>query len=162
MIGEFLRLHQASLWLVGAVSFIVFIGTLVAIPILIIHIPADYFTRRKKSLRSLPQGHLAVRLIVLVLKNLAGIIFILAGIMMLALPGQGVITFLIGLMLMNFPGKRDLELRIIEQQSVLHAINWMRLRARKPALKLPSQHHYIGRDTSYRVPKDIDGKHRNS
>jgi len=134
---DFLRVHQASLWLIGVLSVIVFIGTLVAIPILVIHIPADYFTRRKKPLKSLPQGHAAVRLLVLVLKNLAGIIFILSGIVMLVLPGQGVITLLIGLMLVNFPGK--LELR---------AINWIRLRARKSALKLPRKRPHIVKDNA--------------
>jgi len=145
---DFLRVHQASLWLIGVLSVIVFIGTLVAIPILVIHIPADYFTRRKKPLKSLPQGHAAVRLLVLVLKNLAGIIFILSGIVMLVLPGQGVITLLIGLMLVNFPGKLKLERRIIEQQSVLRAINWIRLRARKSALKLPRKRPHIVKDNA--------------
>jgi len=113
---------------------------------LVIHIPADYFTRRRKPLKSLSQGHAAVRLLVLVLKNLAGIIFILSGIVMLVLPGQGVMTLLIGLMLVNFPGKLDLERRIIEQQSVLRSINWIRLRARKPALNLPRKRPHIGKD----------------
>jgi hypothetical protein len=146
MIGEFLRVHQASLWLIGVLSVIVFIGTLVAIPLLAIHIPADYFTRRRRPLKSLPQGHAAVRLLGLVLKNLAGSIFILSGIVMLVLPGQGIITLLIGLMLVNFPGKRDLELRIIEQQSVLRSINWIRLRARRPALKLPRKRPHSVKD----------------
>jgi hypothetical protein len=149
MIGEFIRVNQATLWLIGVLSFIVFLGTLVVIPLLIIHIPADYFTRRKKPLKKLPQRHLAVRLLVLVFKNLAGVIFILSGIMMLALPGQGIITILIGLMLVNFPGKRDLELRIIEQKTTFRAINWIRMRARKPALKLPGKYPFNERiDTS--------------
>ncbi|OPL11437.1 MAG: hypothetical protein AVO38_04585 [delta proteobacterium ML8_D] len=137
IIVDFLRVHQASLWLIGVLSVIVFLGTIVVIPILIIHIPTDYFTRRRKPLKSLPQGHAAIRLLGLALKNLIGIIFILSGIVMLVLPGQGVITLLIGLMLVNFPGKIELERRIIEQQSVLRVLNWIRLRARKPALKLP-------------------------
>jgi len=149
MIGEFLRVHQASLWLIGVLSVTVFMGTLVVLPILIIHIPADYFTRRKKPLKSLPQGHLAVRLLILVFKNLAGIIFILSGIAMLVLPGQGVITLLIGLMLVNFPGKRDLELRIIDQQSVLRVLNWIRLKAGKQALKRPHMVKHNARADSY-------------
>jgi hypothetical protein len=148
MIGEFLRVHQASLWLIGVLSVIVLIGTLVALPILIIHIPADYFTRRKKPLKGLPQGHLVVRLLILVFKNLAGIIFFLSGIAMLVLPGQGVITLLIGLMLVNFPGKRDLELRIIEQRSVLRVLNWIRLKAGKQALKLPRKRPHAVKDNA--------------
>jgi uncharacterized membrane protein SpoIIM required for sporulation len=141
---DFIRVHQAFLWVIGALSLIVFVGTLVAIPMLVIRIPADYFTRRKKLLRGSPQGHAWVRVLGLVLKNLAGIIFILSGIVMLALPGQGVISLLIGLMLVNFPGKLALERRVIEHQWVLRTINWMRLRARKPALKLPRKDFRMG------------------
>ena len=123
--------------MIGMISVIVFVGTLVAIPMLVIHIPTDYFTRRRKSSDGSPKGYSAVRLGTLVVKNIVGAIFLLAGIALLVLPGQGIITILIGIMLLNFPGKFTLERRIIEQQSVLRAINWMRLKARKPALKLP-------------------------
>ncbi len=137
MILEFFRVHQASLWLIGTISVIVFAGTLVAIPILVIHIPADYFTRRRRTTDGSPKGYSAVRLVGLMLKNLTGIIFVLSGIALLVLPGQGILTILIGIMLLNFPGKLALERRIIEQESVLRAINWMRLKAQKPALKPP-------------------------
>jgi hypothetical protein len=142
---EFLRLHQASLWVMGALSVMVFAGTLIAIPILVIHIPADYFTRRRKTGDGSPKGHPAARILGLTFKNLAGIIFILSGIAMLVLPGQGILTLLIGIMLLNFPGKRALEQRIIEQKSVLRTINWIRLKARKPALKLPRKALQRGR-----------------
>jgi drug/metabolite transporter (DMT)-like permease len=73
------------------------------------------------------------------LKNLLGIIFILAGVAMLILPGQGILTILLGIMLMNFPGKHTLERRIVQQPAVLRAINWMRTKANHPELKLPNQ-----------------------
>lgn len=148
MIGELLRIHQAYLWVIGALSVIVFAGTLVAIPILVIHIPADYFTPRRKRADGLSERHSAVRLLGLMLKNIAGIIFALSGIAMLVLPGQGIITLLIGIMLLDFPGKRALEQRIIEQKSVLGTINWIRLKARKPALKLPEKQAGTGRPRS--------------
>lgn len=137
MVVEFLHVHQASLWLIGMISVIVFVGTLVAIPMLVIHIPTDYFTRRGRSSDASSKGYSAVRLGTLVVKNIVGAIFLLVGTALLILPGQGVITLLIGIMLLNFPGKFALQRRIIEQQSVLRAINWMRLKARKPALRLP-------------------------
>ena len=61
----------------------------------------------------------------------------LAGIAMLALPGQGILTILVGITLLNFPGKRRLELRIVRQRRVLRAINWMRAKAKRPPLVLP-------------------------
>ncbi|MDO9516370.1 MAG: PGPGW domain-containing protein, partial [Syntrophales bacterium] len=73
----------------------------------------------------------------LIVKNLAGVVFVVAGIVMLFMPGQGILTILIGVMLMNFPGKRLLELRTISQPSVLGAINWVRARSQRPPLALP-------------------------
>ena len=56
---------------------------------------------------------------------------------MLLLPGQGFITILIGIMMLNFPGKFALQIRIVQQPTVLRAINWMRMKADRPALKVP-------------------------
>jgi hypothetical protein len=62
-------------------------------------------------------------------KNVLGVVFVLAGIAMLILPGQGVLTILAGIMLLDFPGKRTLECRVVSQPAVLKSINWMRQRA---------------------------------
>jgi putative transmembrane protein PGPGW len=72
-----------------------------------------------------------------VCKNLVGLAFVLAGVAMLVLPGQGILTIVIGLSLMNFPGKHVLERYIVQQPSILRAINWMRHRAGQPPLKVP-------------------------
>jgi hypothetical protein len=80
---------------------------------------------------------MALRLIVLVVKNVLGLVFVLAGVAMLVLPGQGILTILIGLSLMNFPGKRTLERRFVQQPMVLQAINWMRRKAGQPPLTVP-------------------------
>jgi hypothetical protein len=66
-----------------------------------------------------------------------GIIFILAGLAMLVLPGQGIITVLIGIMMVDFPGKFALERRIVQHPRVLRAINWMRTTARRRPLQVP-------------------------
>lgn len=144
MIPEFFRLNEAAFWLIGTLSIITFVGTLVVIPILVIHIPADYFKPGRQNPSDSPRKYSIIRLIFLILKNLVGIIFVLAGIAMLLLPGQGIITLLIGIMLLNFPGKLALEQRIVQQPSVLRAINWMRLKAQKPALELPKPSLTIG------------------
>ena len=94
------------------------------------------------------RGRLSIpRLLGLVLKNIIGVIFILAGLAMLVLPGQGVLTILLGIMLMNFPGKSALELHIVQQPTVLRAINWMRQRAHRPAL-LVTPHAACGPSSS--------------
>lgn len=127
--------HQTLLWWLGGLSVVLFVGTLAALPIIVIRIPADYFMRdqRHTSHRHLPASLLLRR----VVKNLFGLVCILAGVAMLVLPGQGILTIMIGLMLMDFPGKRALELRLVQQPAVLRAINTIRAKAHKPALEVP-------------------------
>jgi len=55
---------------------------------------------------------------------------------MLLLPGQGLITILIGIMMLNFPGKLAMERRIVQQPTVLRAINWIRAKAARPVLQI--------------------------
>ena len=38
-------------------------------------------------------------------KNLLGVFFVLIGIAMLVLPGQGILTIIAGMMLLDFPGR---------------------------------------------------------
>jgi len=69
-------------------------------------------------------------------KNALGYILIVAGIVMLALPGQGILAILIGIMLLNFPGKFRLERWIITRRPVIRSINWLRQRAKRAPLVL--------------------------
>lgn len=137
MILEWLRAHESALWGIGTLSIVALVTTLTVIPILAIHIPADYFMRRKRKRARSPGQYSVIHLLGLALKNLLGIIFVLAGFAMLLLPGQGFITILIGIMLLNFPGKFALERRIVQQPTVLRAINWIRAKANKSALQIP-------------------------
>jgi hypothetical protein len=75
-------------------------------------------------------------LALLVAKNVCGLILILAGVVMLVLPGQGMLTIVLGIMLLNFPGKYRLERRVARMRPVARSINWMRARAGHPPLKV--------------------------
>lgn len=120
---------------IGVISGVFFVGTLLAIPIILVRLPANYFDERYP--RSWMRDHHPVlRLIAHVLKNVVGAVFLLAGIVMLVLPGQGLLTILIGVSLLDFPGKRRLEARLIGQRSVLKAINSMRERFGRPPLTI--------------------------
>src|SRR5439155_1676482 len=70
--------------------------------------------------------HPVLRGLGLSVKNLLGVLFVLAGIAMLVLPGQGLLTMLIGLSFLDFPGKRDQERKIISVPMVLQTINRLR------------------------------------
>jgi hypothetical protein len=137
MMIEWLHVHEAALWLIGTLSIFTLVGTIIVTPILVIHIPANYFNRERQRPGRYHGQYSLIRLLALVLKNIVGIIFVLAGLAMLLLPGQGLITILIGIMLLNFPGKLALERRMVQQPTLLRGINWIRAKAKKPALQVP-------------------------
>lgn len=119
----------------GIASVVMFVGSLLAVPIVLARIPADYFVRERPRTKE-EGGHPVLRIAGRILKNLAGAVFLLAGIAMLALPGQGLLTIFIGLWLLDFPGKRKLELKLIRRPRVLRSINWLRRKAKQPPLRV--------------------------
>ena len=125
---------QLLLWLAVS-SLFMFVGTLIAIPIILVRLPADYFDIRKPR-PWMEEHHPILRVIGHLVKNLVGLVFVFAGLAMLLLPGQGILTILIGLSLLEFPGKRRLEARLVGQQTVLSTINKMRAKFGKPPLIL--------------------------
>jgi len=138
MILEWVYIHEIAFWWIGILSLAAFVGTLIIIPILIVRIPANYFRRERQKPNPCDKNqHAAICFIGLVCKNLFGAIFVLAGVALLFLPGQGFITMLIGIMMLNFPGKFRLEQRIVQKPTVLHSINWIRTKAGRPALEIP-------------------------
>jgi hypothetical protein len=136
IISEWVRHHQLFLWYMGVISLVTFIATPVILSFLIIRIPADYFLQKRGYAFTFERHHPLVRFLLLASKNLAGICFVLAGIAMLLLPGQGVIMILVGLTLVDFPGKRSLERRIVGREKVLATLNWMRAKAGIPPLQI--------------------------
>jgi hypothetical protein len=77
-----------------------------------------------------------VRWIIKLVKNLLGVVFILLGLAMLVLPGQGLLTLLIGVLLLNFPGKYRFERWLIQRPSIFRAVAWLRQRAGREQLEI--------------------------
>jgi Putative transmembrane protein (PGPGW) len=115
------------------VSLAFFVGTLIAIPFILVRLPADYFDTRVPR-PWMENHHPVLRVIGHVLKNLIGVVFLFAGFLMLFLPGQGILTMLIGISMLDFPGKRKVEAKMIGQPTILHVINNMREKLGKPPL----------------------------
>jgi hypothetical protein len=115
------------------VSIVFFVGSLIAIPFILVRLPADFFDVRVPR-PWMENHHPALRVLGHILKNLIGVVFVFVGFLMLFLPGQGVLTVLIGITLLEFPGKRTLEAKLIGQPTVLNAINSMRDKFGKPPL----------------------------
>ena len=126
-------LFSKDVWVVlGIVSGVFFIATLIAIPIFIVRLPNDYFKRNHRRIW-LQNRHPVLRVTAYVIKNLTGFVFLVAGIAMLVLPGQGILTMLIGVSLIDFRGKQKLQRKLIGQPAVLRTINRIRRKfGRKP------------------------------
>jgi hypothetical protein len=116
-------------------SVIGFIGSLIAIPLILVRLPADYFDTRTPR-HWMKDHHPLLRLLGLVVKNVVGVVFVVVGFAMVFLPGQGLLTMLIGVSLMDFPRKRELEAKMVGQPTLLGIINSMRHKFDKPPLIL--------------------------
>ena len=131
----FFEQNETLLWGLGIVSLITFFASLLVIPYLVVRIPVDYFAEEERRAVAWADRHPLIRWSLLAGKNLAGLVFILLGIAMLVLPGQGLLTILIGIILMNFPGKYRLERWLIRRRLVRRTVDWLRRRAgRKPLI----------------------------
>ena len=139
VVFEWVRDNTSILYGIGLFSAVAFIGTLIAIPFLIIRISPDYFMRGKRESSSWQRIPAGLRFLALGLKNLLGIIFILAGLAMLVLPGQGILTIFVGVSLLHFPGKARLALWILRRPPVLEVINRIRSKAGREPLQIPER-----------------------
>jgi ABC-type multidrug transport system fused ATPase/permease subunit len=125
---DFLNQYHEILIYISVVSFILLVVMILSTPWLVGKIPSDYFTNEiyDKNQDSF---------LVLLFKNILGVILLFLGFIMLFTPGQGIITVLIALMIMQFPGKRKLEKKIIANKNVLKILNWLRSKNNKEPLK---------------------------
>ena len=130
-------LTDHAVWLMTA-SVISLVAGLLLVPVFITRIPVDYFSHSHRHRLSASSRHPLIRLLIVSSKNLLGIVFIAAGLLMLFLPGQGLLMLLAGLIIMNYPGKYALERWIILRPRVLPAINWLRTKYNHPPLFAPT------------------------
>jgi hypothetical protein len=128
--------ESVLLWAFGT-GVVLFLGTLVAVPLIVIRIPADYFAGEHRPVSRLASMHPVLRIVLLLIKNVLGLGVFLMGIAMLVLPGQGLLTMLIGLMLLDYPGKFAIEKWLVSRRVVLKSINWLRTRYQRPLLSVP-------------------------
>jgi hypothetical protein len=134
---EWVAGHQPLLQQLGTISLIVLAITVVALPVVVIQLPENYFTAERRGRASRTRKHPFLWAALSLLKNLLGSVLILAGLVMLVLPGQGAVTILIGLALSNFPGKYAIERRIVSQPAVGKTLNRIRELGGAPSLSLP-------------------------
>lgn len=135
---EFLKEHQEFVWPVAATSLVIFLASVFIIPAIVVRIRPDYFAHHKRPPNRWAESSVAVRTMILIAKNLLGILLLIAGFIMLALPGQGLLTILVGLLLINFPHKYRFERWLVSRGPILRSVNWLRRRAKQPPLTVRS------------------------
>jgi archaellum biogenesis protein FlaJ (TadC family) len=134
---DFFSENQAVLLTIGGVSLVLFLGTLVAVPFMVLRIPPDYFAHQHRPASRFAKRGPAVRAAMLTVRTILGVVFVLAGLAMLMLPGQGLLTLLAGFLLLPLPGKYRVEQWIIARRWVIGPINALRRRRQRPALVRP-------------------------
>ncbi len=133
--------HQ---WVAGSLigfSVLALLATLVCVPWLIVRLPPDYFAHNRPPRLPWGKAHPALRLAIVIGKNLLGVFLILLGILLSLplVPGPGIVTILIGLALVDIPGRKALQRRIATQPKVFNALNNLRAKYGKPPLEKPEQ-----------------------
>lgn len=131
--------NEGLLQQIAVASVVMLVLTLVALPVVVAKLPEDYFTRRRRESAGRSRKHPLFWGFVAVVKNLFGVVLILAGLAMLVLPGQGAITILIGIALTNFPGKYAIERRIAREPAVGKTLNRIREWAGQPPFRMPAE-----------------------
>jgi hypothetical protein len=116
-------------------SVAVFVGAIAIVPLVVVRIPADYFSHERRGRREYRSLHPVLWWTWSIVRTVSGAALVLAGIAMLVLPGQGILTILAGLSLLEFPGKYRLERWIARRRPVLAAINGLRRRFGRDPLR---------------------------
>jgi hypothetical protein len=130
--------NQALLGSLFAASLALVLLTPVGVAWAVIRLPPDYFTEHRRRPLGSWERHRVLRPVLLVVKNLLGIVLLIAGLLMLLVPGQGLLTIAVGLILVDFPGKFRLERWLATRPPVWRSLNWLRKRAGRKPLQKPT------------------------
>lgn len=131
---EWIQANEAMLTTLGVLSVVTFVVSLLVLPIIIIIIPADFFSRPSGQL---PSDAGPLRLLLHLIKNCFGVLIFVLGLLMLFLPGQGILAMLLGCSLVDFPGKRRLQLKLLRGRRVRRSVNWIRQKGGRAPLIIP-------------------------
>lgn len=115
----------------GLISTLTFFLSLLIIPWIICRLPSDFF-RHLRDHKKKEEQHPLMFLLLRFLRNFFGTTLLLAGILMLFLPGQGILTIIVGIGLLDFPGKRRAKEAFVRRHSVHTGLNWIREKGGKP------------------------------
>jgi hypothetical protein len=130
---DFAWLSWGDILLGAVITVATFVISIAAVAVVLVQLPATYFLKNRPE-ATWGERHPVLRWVLLIFKNLLGVVLVAVGVVFLFTPGQGVLTILIGVMLLDFPGKRTLERKLIARPGVLKSINRLRARFGKAPL----------------------------
>lgn len=131
-----LPLVTSAITLLAGVSLAMFVISLLLLPLVVARLPRECFLRLQEPATQ-RRGMGPARIILLVLRNVLGMLLLIAGIIMLFLPGQGLLTMLLGILLLSFPGKAKLVLRLTASPSIRKGLDWLRRKSGKAPFLWP-------------------------
>jgi hypothetical protein len=127
---------QSAITLLAGVSLATFVISLLLLPLVVARLPRECFLKLQDP--STPKRETnPFRILLLVLRNVLGMILLIAGIVMLFLPGQGLLTMLLGILLLSIPGKAKLVLRLTASPAIRTGLDWLRQKSGKPPFLWP-------------------------
>jgi hypothetical protein len=132
---EWLQQHPEVLAWSGGLSVAAFVGTLAAVPLVIVSFPRDYLSSQVPPRSA--HWPTSWRWTYRILKNGIGWVLMLAGLAMLVLPGQGLLTLLVGVVLSDIPGKRRVIRGMMGRERILIRLNRLRAKFKRPPLIPP-------------------------
>ena len=138
---EWIDSHKTLLVWLSALSIALSVAGILAAPWLAGRIPVDYFLDKKRHPSPWARHHPALRALVILGKNLLGLLLLAIGVAMVPLPGPGMPILIVGMLLVDFPGKYRLERWVISRPPMAKGINWMRGKAGAPPLEMPPPPH---------------------
>lgn len=128
---DWIDAHKSWFAWLAIISAVTLAASALLIPWIVARLPQDYFSRDEHP-TPWANAHPVLRVVLIVLKNVLGLVLVALGVLMLVLPGQGVLTIIAGIAMIDFPGRHRLVQWLVGRDPVMNALNWVRRRAKRP------------------------------
>ena len=127
IIRDWLYSHTTFIIVVSIISVVLVTLLFAALLITILRLPVDFFLKEERSFvfkrKNIP---LILYIIILILKNILGIILAIFGLIMILLPGQGIMTIFVAVIFIDFPGKWKMIKYFSRRKKIMQGLNWVR------------------------------------
>ena len=101
-ITEWLTSYSSILIGIGGLSILILMFSIIGLGWFISQIPEDYFKKKKRQAKNWDQYSSETRMMMIIVKNVIGIVMLISGLLLLILPGQGILTMIIGILLIDY------------------------------------------------------------